>query len=764
MNRSLWRTNPSLVFGIAITLLVIALALVGPLLAQHDPMATSAVVHVGDNWIRPPFRALTVPGYPLGSDRFGRDLLSRLLWGMRPTLLLVSVVALVRLALGVVIGIASGWMIGPWGRLFKGLTGAALAVPVLLVGLAVNAAFNVRLGLWAFVLGLVLTGWAESARLVREQTLLIQGQPYIEAARALGASSFQIVVRHVVAQIAPLIWMLWAIEISGTLLLTAELGFLGYYIGGGTWVQVGDWTAANITGFPELGQMLATSYGLMLLQPESMVAAGTVIFVTILGFNLLGEGLRKQLSLEHLRHEPVYGKFVDRVNEGLERWLGSGAMAWLRQNGSLLAGAALVVGVVAAAGMWWVSEMTPTGPAHTSLAVPGEHLWAMERHDVQGSLWSDVPSPDSADVAWSFKPTSGRFAGGPVIARDGTVYIGDTAGRLYALLPNGTVKWTIDTGIPLLGSPALGPYGDIYVTDETGRLSVYQPDQLLLWRFAPPDVATSGPIVASDGTVYYTQGSAVQAVSRDGQPLWRGKIKQYLYTAPRLSADGSLLLMTNIAFRTKDGSSFVLQLGARDASEVIDPRHIIGGDGQPYYFFGHVLIPWQMSNEGVTASSPLTWNSEGQELQLPVDAGGTGEGVGWLFYSNGYSMQRIVWMRAADGQMLGNRRFIQPDSRLVAMGSGGTAYVCGGRTRQETTCLAYQPGVDEPVWQATLSKNGPVTGGALVPGRLYVTTDSGILFAVGQAAAAAPASGAGERTPAPTWTLPFPTQTLTPAP
>jgi peptide/nickel transport system permease protein len=762
MNRSLMRANPSLFWGGAITLLVIILALVGPLLARHDPMATSSVQHVGDKWIRPPFPALTVPGYPLGSDSYGRDVLSRLLWGVRPTLLLVTAVAVVRLALGAMIGIASGWSTGLLGRVLKGLTGGALAAPVLLVGLAVNAALTARLGMWAFVLGLILTGWAETARLVREQTLSIQAQPYIEAARALGASGYQIVVRHVSAQIAPLIWMLWAFEISGTMLITAELGFLGYYIGGGTWVQVSDWTAVNITGAPELGQLLATSYNIMLLQPEGMVAAGTVIFLAILGFNLLGEGLRRQLSLDQLRHESLYEKAARRVGQWLGQRGGGGVGLWLRQKGPVLAGMAVAVAGVTAGLLWWRSEAAPGGTARSGIVRAGSAGWAMERHDAQGSLWTEAPGPASSTVAWTFQASAGGFSGGPVVADDGTVYIGTKAGRLIALSRDGTLRWMVEVGSPLVGSPAIGPYGDIYVTDETGRLSVYQPDQLLLWRFEPASAnpATSGPVVAPNGTAFYSLGSILQAVSLDGQAKWQGRIKQYLYMAPRLSADGSLVFLYDIAFRTIDGSSFALQLGARNASEVVNPMHVVGGDGQTYYYFGHVLIPWQVTDQGVTASNPVTWNATGQELQLPVDAGATGEGVAWLFYANGYAPPRMVWMKVADSKVMGNIRYMQSQTRLLAVGPGAVAYICG-LSGAETACLAYQPGVDAPLWQATLGMSGPVSGGALVPGRLYVTTDSGILFAVGQGAVNAPATKPTGHTPVPTWTLPFPSQTLT---
>ena len=745
------------------TLVVVVLAWVGPLVAAHDPMATLSVAHVGERWIRPPFPALTVPGYPLGSDTFGRDLLSRLLWGIRPTLLLVVAVAGLRLSLGVVIGVSSAWSSGLPGRLLRGFTGGALAVPVLLVGLAVNAALSTRLGIWAFVVGLALTGWAETARLVHEQIIIIRGQPYIEAARALGTSGSQIVARHVLNHIAPLVWMLWAYEISGTLLVTAELGFLGYFIGGGTWVQISDWTAVNTTSFPELGQMLASSYNIMLLQPEGMVAAGTVIFLAILGFNLLGEGLRRRLALDQLRYESLPAKAAARVGEWLDQCRKVSARFWSGRRRLILAG--VVVGGVAivAAVIWWRSEVAPRGSSPTSIIVPGAHLWAAERHDGQGSLWTEASGPTDSAIAWAFQSDDSALSGGPAVAADGTVYIGSKSGKLYALRPDGTLRWVVDTGAPLVGSPALGPYGDVYVTDHAGRLSVYQPDQLLLWRFQPASAgaATSGPVVASNGTVYYTLGNILQAVSLDGHPMWQGQIRQYLYITPRLSGDGGLVFLSDIAFRTRDGSSFALQFAVRDKTETVNAMHVVGGDGRAYYYYGHVLIPWERTDQGVTAGSPLTWNYTGEELQLPVDAGATGDGVAWLFYANGYSAPRIVWVRAADGQLLGNKRYLQPESRLMAVAPGAVAYTCG-LNRQETTCAAYKPGTDAPVWQASLGANGMVSGGALVPGRLYVTTESGMLIAVGQGMPGTEGSGGAGRTPVPTWTLPYPAQTAIP--
>ena len=96
--------------------------------------------------------------------------------------------------------------------------------------------------------------------------------------------------------------MLFAFEISSTLMLTAGLGFLGYYIGGDVWVETDDFVARRISGSPELGQMLATSW-VTLTKPWAMVVVGTTIFLTVLGFNLIGEGLRQNIGFAKIQRK-----------------------------------------------------------------------------------------------------------------------------------------------------------------------------------------------------------------------------------------------------------------------------------------------------------------------------------------------------------------------------------------------------------------------------------------------------------------------------
>jgi ABC-type dipeptide/oligopeptide/nickel transport system permease subunit len=318
LHRRRFKINWPLLLGILLIGGVVYLAINGPSLAPRDPLEENLIIRdeADGEWHIPPFEAFAVTGFPLGSDEFGRDMLSRLLFAVRPTLQMVLVVAAVRLLLGTLVGLVAGWSVGRLGGFFDSLISSALALPGLLVALGAIAIVGVELGVLAFIIGLSITGWAETARLVREQTRAIRSEVYVEAAHALGATDPQIVFRHVVRQIRATLLMLFAFEIGSTLMLTAGLGFLGYYIGGDVWVDVADFVARRTSGSPELGQMLATAW-VRLTDPWGLVAVGSVVFASVLGFNLIGEGLRLR---------------IDPENEmGRIRWLSDG-LSRLRLN------------------------------------------------------------------------------------------------------------------------------------------------------------------------------------------------------------------------------------------------------------------------------------------------------------------------------------------------------------------------------------------------------------------------------------------------
>ncbi|HUG33356.1 MAG TPA: ABC transporter permease, partial [Anaerolineales bacterium] len=229
--------NWALLVGAGLVGFMILLAILGPDIAPQNPMQENYTLTVNGEIRSPPYPAFKTPGYPLGTDRFGRDLLSRILWGVRPTMIMVGSVAAFRLVVGIILGLIIGWAEGRRARRLDSILSSLLSIPVLIVAMIGIYAVDIHNGLPAFIFGLGLTGWAETARMVSEQTRLVKRQTFVEAARALGADDRLILFNHILRQVMSLVWVLLAFEISGTLLVVAELGFLDIFIGGGIWIE-----------------------------------------------------------------------------------------------------------------------------------------------------------------------------------------------------------------------------------------------------------------------------------------------------------------------------------------------------------------------------------------------------------------------------------------------------------------------------------------------------------------------------------------------
>jgi ABC-type dipeptide/oligopeptide/nickel transport system permease subunit len=739
------RRNWFLLLGGVIVLLVVMVALVGPVLAPQDPLEEHTIIQVEDGWEKAPFPILTVPGFPLGSDEQGRDLLSRVLWAVRPTMVLVVVVALVRLVLGTLVGMTSGWSTGRLGHLLDWLITGALAVPVLMVALAAIAAVGLEVGVAAFLIGLSVTGWAETARLVREQTRQVRGQQYVEAARALGSSDRRILLQHVFRQIRPMVWMLLSLEVAGTLMAVAGLGFLGYYVGGDVWVEVEDFVTKAMSGMPELGQMLATANtGITALSgralPWGMVMVGTTIFVIVLGFNLLGEGLRRQLSPEGAQRPNILTKGAERMAGWYEdKVLFPLSASWrgLAQGRvPRVTAAAAVILLICAGGVLWRAQATrQPAEAEVVLEVPGGHLWAAEEGNPYGTAETHATGPADPRVLWTFEDRAG-FSGGPLVAADGTVYVASRGGRLYALGPDGNLLWQADLAAGAVGSPALNAGGDIHVADAQGGLSAYAPDGTLRWRFQSEagDLATAGTVVAPDGTTYYGLGSVVQAVSPEGEGLWTTRARAIHRTsAPWLSPTGDLLFWQDVVLATQDGA--LQDLGIPDEVD----EYLTGADGRTYLRIGHNVLQWRQAPSGAEIVETTRWDPRALgTATTPVHAGVTKDGVVWIFYSNPYGGTRFAWLDTS-GRVLGAARLPHGRTQMVAMGPESRAYLCGSlepRGAAMPECVALVPDSEEPVWQIPIHQGQQVLGGALVPGRLYVATNlltmrEGTLLALG---------------------------------
>jgi peptide/nickel transport system permease protein len=736
------RRNWPLIIGFVLVLCIFLLAVFGPSVALRDPLETNTVVKVGDEWIRLPYPPFAVPGFPLGSDAYGRDLSSRLLWGIRPTLILVTVVACVRLVLGVIIGLAAGWSSGRWGRILEGVMSGALAIPVIIVSLAVITAIGIQRGLIAFIVGLTVTGWAETARLVSEQTRGLRNQPYVEASGALGATGLETLARHVVRQISPLFGMLLAFEAGSTLMAVAALGFLGYYVGGAFWVEVTDFSTRAISGMPELGQMLANSW--QIFKPWATVATGTVIFLAVLGFSLVGEGLRRRLSMGELGRRTPLSNLSHKAGAWVDELLlvpGVVASQRRRTAGLAILFMILVCGLL----IWrpWQQRGTPTGgvgPTQTAVAIPGGHLWANERRDAAGTLASPITEAPAAAVRWILPDPTG-FSGGPAVDAQGNVYATSNGGTLYALTPAGDMRWQSALPADPVGVPALGivpaaagqPASALYVTDKAGGLSAFTPDGEFLWRTKTKTGrrASSGPVVGGDGTVYYTVVDRVEAVSSGGQPLWTSaKLPGQGERPPRLDPNGRWLYVQDVAVNLTDGSLADLSSVVMAGQAGVNAVYMIGGDGKKYLRESHAVFPWQPTAAGGERTGKTTWTYQNSTVYLPLESGVSGRGNAWLHYGSQYDDLRLVLL-GMDGQMLLNAHYPQRPSQVIATDAADHIYVCGENRAGSAECVGFAPGAEAPFWQVALPQGGQVNGGALVPGRLYVTTSDGALYALG---------------------------------
>ncbi|MGI4952226.1 MAG: ABC transporter permease [Janthinobacterium lividum] len=264
-----FRRNPLAMAGLLVALFLIAVAVLAPLLATHDPGAQDLAHRL----------ARPSAAHWLGTDELGRDVFSRLLFGGRITLGMVVAVVLLVAPVGLAVGCVAGYAGGVWDRLLMRVTDIFLAFPRLILALAFVAAL--RPGVTSAVAAIALTAWPPYARLARAETLSLRGTDFIAAARLAGASPFRIVLRHVAPLCLPSLVVRVTLDMSSIILTAAGLGFLGM---------------GAQPPSPEWGAMIATARRFILEQWWVPTIPGLAIFAASLAFNLLGDGLRDVLD------------------------------------------------------------------------------------------------------------------------------------------------------------------------------------------------------------------------------------------------------------------------------------------------------------------------------------------------------------------------------------------------------------------------------------------------------------------------------------
>ena len=264
-----FRRSRAAVVGLILTLLFLLTALLAPLVAPHDPIAFS----LGQQ-LRPPS-----PTYPLGTDELGRDILSRVLWGARITLLITLGAVLVSVVVGTLLGVFAGFRGGWSDTLIMRLMDVLLAMPGFLLAIAIIAALGA--GTLNVVVAVGVYSIPAFARIARGSTLSAKQQDYVLAARALGAPDGGIMWRHVLPNVAPPLVVQTTLRLATAILTASGLSFLGL---------------GPQPPTPEWGAMLSTGRNYITSSPQLATIPGLAILFVALGFNLLGDGLRDTLD------------------------------------------------------------------------------------------------------------------------------------------------------------------------------------------------------------------------------------------------------------------------------------------------------------------------------------------------------------------------------------------------------------------------------------------------------------------------------------
>jgi ABC-type dipeptide/oligopeptide/nickel transport system permease subunit len=273
------RRNRSGMLGLSLIALIVLVAVIGPWVAPYAPNDQSAMLG---------FTARAAPSWahPFGADRNGYDVLTRVIYGA-PTALAVGLGAMVVAALiGILVGGIAGYLGGLADELLMRLTEFFLVIPVFVMILAVVRLFGiVVVGTWlervpflnlsTIVLLLGLFGWPPIARLARAEFLRLKGMDFVEAARCIGAQPHDILLRHILPNALPSLAVVIALGIGGAILSESMISFLGF----------GDPKAVS------WGQLLYFNYQVLKVSPWAVLAPGGAIFITVLGFNLLADGL-----------------------------------------------------------------------------------------------------------------------------------------------------------------------------------------------------------------------------------------------------------------------------------------------------------------------------------------------------------------------------------------------------------------------------------------------------------------------------------------
>ena len=265
------KRHKGFLIGGTILLFIIFMAISAPILAPHDPYEQNLDTRL----IVPVWHAEGTWNHILGTDNLGRDYLSRLMYGARISLLIGVAAMLISGVIGTILGVSAGYFGGRVDMIVSAIISIRLALPIMLVALAVVALVGGSLMIVVLVLGLMI--WNRFALVMRASTQQLRSMDYVNAAKTSGCSTLRIILTEVMPNILNNLIVVATLEITRAILIEASLSFLGM---------------GAQPPLPSWGLMVNEAKGFMLFSPWMIMIPGTAIFALVISINLLGDGVR----------------------------------------------------------------------------------------------------------------------------------------------------------------------------------------------------------------------------------------------------------------------------------------------------------------------------------------------------------------------------------------------------------------------------------------------------------------------------------------
>ncbi len=269
------RKNVFMVVGLSLALTICLLCFLSPLFVKFDPELNS----LSEKLLPPQGFGGGLSGHILGTDQMGRDVLTRLLVGGRYSLVIAFIVVIVQAVIGTILGIISGYM-GKWADVFiMRLCDIFLAIPNLILAIAVMAVLGTNPVNLVSVL--IFSGWVNYCKVTRNSVRVIKNQEFVHASQVLGAGSIHIMFRQIFPNVTTNLIIIGSQKVGQTILVEAALSFLSLGIQPPT---------------PSWGNMISTGRTFLMVCPWLVLAPGIALMLTVLAFNFLGDGLRDVLD------------------------------------------------------------------------------------------------------------------------------------------------------------------------------------------------------------------------------------------------------------------------------------------------------------------------------------------------------------------------------------------------------------------------------------------------------------------------------------